>query len=332
MNETEDIPIDSIRMVGEAERTQVRERTDDNVVEQYAEAVKNGDQFPAVSLVADGDQYLIADGWHRILAHRKADRRLIEAMILPSFDELDPLTSAIRYALRENQKHGLQLTRGDQRSRAKAALMLPEMQRWTNRKIAREIGVSHQTVARARNELVSERKIPDVTTGELLDDVVPRMYVSIQTSKDAFGGDLQLKEDVILFLRRLKAIEPREWEYDVATGKVLHSGLFDDKKVAFKIDGNDVIDGLPVHWEEIEEPVRKREYTHEELERFAQARARREFNDAARRLRATENEDLITAVETLRKYRDTPGLWDDIDLLVRTGDWKRRREEAASDF
>jgi hypothetical protein len=114
----ETVFIENIRLSGEGEQTQLRDGTSVDTVERYAEEMGRGDRFPRVELVAAGDgTYYIADGWHRILAHCHLGRGVVDAIILPVVAGTDPLETAKRYALRANQKHGLALTRGDQKKR-----------------------------------------------------------------------------------------------------------------------------------------------------------------------------------------------------------------------
>jgi len=125
----ETVFIENIRMTGEGEQTQLRDTTSADRVEWYAEEMERGEIFPRVELVAVGDgTYYIADGWHRILAHRQLGRRVVDALIQPVVSGADPLETAKRYALRANRKHGLPLTRGDQKKRARTALLMPAFQ------------------------------------------------------------------------------------------------------------------------------------------------------------------------------------------------------------
>ena len=52
--------------------TQSRARLSDEVIAEYAEAMRAGATFPPVTAFgADGEAYL-ADGWHRVLAARES--------------------------------------------------------------------------------------------------------------------------------------------------------------------------------------------------------------------------------------------------------------------
>jgi hypothetical protein len=199
----------------EAATTQVRLAHDSETVEDYAAAMKRRTQFPPVSLVRRGTKFYIADGWHRVLAAKRIGAKHLQAYVLPTLEGLTPLASALRYALRANCDHGLRLTRGDQRNKARRALLeLPGMASLGDREVSREIGVSHQTVSRARAELVRERRIAHAVTGEVLDPIVPDEYAGVQAFRAAFGSEGEAFGAVLAYLRQLNAKDPKDWQYE----------------------------------------------------------------------------------------------------------------------
>mgnify|MGYP003848406485 FL=1 len=56
------VNIKAIRIDG---GTQSREKLDQVVVSEYAELFKEGVEFPPISVVHDGTEYYLADGFHR---------------------------------------------------------------------------------------------------------------------------------------------------------------------------------------------------------------------------------------------------------------------------
>jgi len=329
------VPLSLIRTELEARTTQVRIEHDAETVEDYAADMrKAGERFPAVSLVADKrGKFFIADGWHRVLAAKVARLRRIEATILPPLPGLAPLACAVRYALRANRKHGLRLTRGDLRNKARRAVLeVPGMEEMTDRQIAREIGVSHQTVSRARNELVRERLIPHPITRETMDDLMPDEYAGLQAFKAAFGEGTECYSRVRAYLQQLTAVNARNWEYDPEEERVIHRGLVPDATVAFEIEGNPIEGGLPREWEPFDEPDESPSVplSTEQREMIDRINTRREFMQARRRLEAHGRTDLTNAVRTLAKYRKVPGLWEDIRTLVEAGG--PPQEQSPSEF
>jgi hypothetical protein len=321
----ETVFIENIRMTGEAEQTQLREKTSEEAVELYAEAMRRGDQFPLVDLVPVGDgTFYIADGWHRILAHKQIGRGAVDAVFQPVVSEADPLETAKRYALRANQKHGLSLTRGDQGKRARTALLMPAFRDMSLRELQREIGVSRSTLSRVRNDLVMEGHLPWGETEERLPDFVPRAYMhDHKLAADPFQGDYELKEEAFRVVAQLNAIDPRDWSFihaDDGDGEhiIEHGGLFDAQTVRFPLEGTSIKDGLPEKYEIVpDRPERK--LSQEDRDRMEAAKAKREFFAARDRLLRHPDKKLHQAVRTLARYRETPNLWRDLATFILSG-------------
>ena len=318
------VALASIRTELEALATQVRLATDHATVSEYAEAMKRGAEFPPVRLVRDGKGgYFLADGWHRVLAAREAKLRTIAAAILPPLEGLEPLGTAVRYALAANVDHGLKLSPGDQRNKARRAFgELPGMKHLSDRKIAQEIGVSHQTVSRARNELVREGRLPHADTGEVADELMPDEYVPRSEFRKAFEGDAGRYHAIRDYLRQLKAHSPRDWRWDAEAQRVIHAGLVPGRTVAFCIEANPITNGRPRDCEPYEdedmEPLPP-PMTDERRELLARIDARKRFDEAKRRLEARNRPALTSAIRTLARYRSVPELWGDICELVQYG-------------
>lgn len=335
------IPLAQIRTTLEALSTQVREGTNEETVEEYARGMHSGDVFPPVDLVADGKgRYYIADGWHRVLAARLARCKAIPARLLPPIEGHTPRTAAIRYALRANCAHGLRLTRGDQRNKARRAILeVPGMVSLSDRKLAAEVGVSQPTVSRARNELVRERRIPHGLTGELAHPCMPAEYASTRIAAGAFGVGYPIKDaperfrQALAYMEQLKARDPIAWHVEDG-GEIHHAGLMPDySAVAFVIDGNPIVDGLPTTYRVLDDDeAPRRKPTEEEQLVYARIAARREFDAAKRRLEARGRGDLTTAIRTLTKYRDVPELWKDIQALALAGGPPEEHEPDNPDF
>lgn len=128
--------------------TQSREAINEDVVEQYAEAVKDGAEFPAVRVYHDGNFYYLADGYHRYFAHLKAGRAGINADVING-----TLRDAVLYSLGANALHGLQRTNADKRKSVTMMLEDFEWQSWSDREIARHCHVSFSLVADVRAEM-----------------------------------------------------------------------------------------------------------------------------------------------------------------------------------
>ena len=90
--------------------TQSRATINQAVVDQYADAIKDGSEFPAVRVYHDGNFYYLADGFHRYFAHLKAGKAGIKAEVVNG-----TLRDAILYSFGANALHGLQRTAEDKR-------------------------------------------------------------------------------------------------------------------------------------------------------------------------------------------------------------------------
>ena len=122
-------------------------------VEEYAEAMENGAEFPPIKVWEKLDgTYQVIDGVHRISAYRKLGKEYIEAEIIQGIeDEI----AFMEWAIRENLKHGLPLSREDKREDARRLYIKgrkPES-------IARLFKVSLRTVYNWIGDLKEEEKL-----------------------------------------------------------------------------------------------------------------------------------------------------------------------------
>jgi len=127
--------------------TQSREKIDQQVVSDYAVALKEGAKFPAVVVFHDGLEYYLADGFHRYLAHVQAGRTEIEAEV-----KNGTLRDAILYSLSANDSHGLRRTNADKRKSVMTLLEDEEWKQWSSSDIARACKVSHVFVIKLRKD------------------------------------------------------------------------------------------------------------------------------------------------------------------------------------
>lgn len=128
--------------------TQPREDIDEDIVSEYAEAMKDGDQFPPIVVFSDGAKYWLADGFHRYHASNKVGYLDIEAEVKQGTKR-----DAILYSVSANSKHGLRRTNADKRKAVLTLLNDEEWSQWSDREIARQAEVSKSLVNKMRNEL-----------------------------------------------------------------------------------------------------------------------------------------------------------------------------------
>jgi len=137
--------------------TQAREKTCDETVREYAEAMENGTRFPPITVFFDleNELYILADGFHRLFAHLRVKPN--DPIIIEQF--LGNVKDALRYAICANQSHGLKRTNGDKRKAVMRYLLELDGADESDRQIAEAVGVTHVTVFRVRNFLVSDGRL-----------------------------------------------------------------------------------------------------------------------------------------------------------------------------
>lgn len=150
------INIRAIRIDG---GTQSREKLDQAVVDEYAELMKEGTEFPPISVVHDGNEYYLSDGFHRLLAAQRAGKASINCDVITG-----TLRDAILYSLSANSSHGLRRTVEDRRKAVMTMLEDFEWCEWSDREIARQCHVSHPFVAKLRAAMKPEKKGGNITT------------------------------------------------------------------------------------------------------------------------------------------------------------------------
>lgn len=141
------ISIDQIHCKG----MQARAATNDDVVAEYAKAMMDGAQFPAIAVFWDGERYWLADGMHRLLAVRANGAEEINAEVHEGSKD-----DALWYAAAANRDHGLRRSNADKNQAVIIALQThPEM---SDRLIADHVGVSNTMVGIVRATLASKSK------------------------------------------------------------------------------------------------------------------------------------------------------------------------------
>jgi hypothetical protein len=123
------LPLDSIRV--DPAIQQRAAGTSQDIVDEYAEAMRNGAEFPPIDVFNNGDGgfdlangFDLADGFHRLKAHRLAhpDANNIECKV-----HLGNRDDALLFACGANAQHGLQRSRSD---KLKAVMTLIHSERY----------------------------------------------------------------------------------------------------------------------------------------------------------------------------------------------------------
>ena len=146
MTTTEKIPDERLRTDG---GTQPRAAIHLETCQEYAEAMQTGEQFPAGEVYFDGEHYWLADGFHRLFAHRKArPGEPIECIVYQG-----TLEDAQWHSYGVNKTHGLRRTNRDKERAVRAALSHAKGPALSDRQISEHVGVHYNTVVKYRQKL-----------------------------------------------------------------------------------------------------------------------------------------------------------------------------------
>lgn len=141
MNDVSMIALADIRIDG---GTQPRTAIDEQVVAEYADAMRSGVTFPPLTVFFDGAEYWLADGFHRYHALKAIDAAA----------DIDcrrgTRRDAVLFSVGANDTHGLRRTNDDKRKAVQTLLADAEWAAWSDRKIAEACAVSHPFVAGLR--------------------------------------------------------------------------------------------------------------------------------------------------------------------------------------
>lgn len=139
------INIASIRVNG---GTQSRAGISRETVAEYAEAMRGGAAFPPLVVFYDGDDYWLADGFHRYHAYAEAGAHDVPADVRQGSQR-----DAVLFSVGANAAHGLRRTNDDKRRAVMTLLNDAEWSAWSDREIARACGVSQPFVSGIRPRL-----------------------------------------------------------------------------------------------------------------------------------------------------------------------------------
>ena len=119
------------------QKLQSRTEISQDTVDDYAHAMSEGDDFPALTVFFDGVNYYLADGYHRFHAYKKAGKVGAQCSVING-----TFREAQLYATGVNAKHGMRRTHADKRKAVMTLLEDFEWGQWSDSEIARRAHVS----------------------------------------------------------------------------------------------------------------------------------------------------------------------------------------------
>jgi ParB-like chromosome segregation protein Spo0J len=148
-------------------------------VQNYAEAIESGAQFPPVTVFQDDGTLWLSDGLHRVEAHKSLGLAEIEADVREGGREAAMLHAAIA-----NVANGKQMSAAEKRE---AGERLLRMTNWSDREIARQLAVHNSTVTKWRQSLSVE-----ISTDTILTKTVTRDGVTYEMNVGNIGQQPRL--------------------------------------------------------------------------------------------------------------------------------------------
>jgi hypothetical protein len=171
--------------------TQPRGVLDTKIISKYAKEMKEGVAFPPVVVFYDGENYYLADGFHRIAGRKEANQDTTNVDI-----KMGTLSEAQWYSYSVNV-HGLPRSTEDKKRAIEAALSHPKAATMNDSELGRYLKVSSNTVKAYREKMGIEKpEKRNVTrngkTHEQTVNSAARSAAQLARSKGSTPSQLQL--------------------------------------------------------------------------------------------------------------------------------------------
>lgn len=137
------LPLKDIR----TDATQCRAGTSFETVADYAEQMRAGDEFPPLTVFFDGENYFLADGFHRHAAASHNQAKSFPCNVLDG-----TASDAIWFGLGANRTNGHRLSPGDKRHAIELALS--RFPTKSQQEIASQVGCDQGYVSKVKQGLV----------------------------------------------------------------------------------------------------------------------------------------------------------------------------------
>ena len=195
--------------------TQSRVEINNDVVSEYAEALKNGASFPQLIVFFDGVDYWLVDGFHRYHAHKLA---CIDSADCAVHD--GSLREAQLFSVGVNDTHGLRRSNADKHKSVEFMLNDSEWTKWSDNTIAKQCAVTQPFVSKIRSSLITvisddENKERTYTTKHGTQAVMNTEKIGLKTNKvESDSTELQNKPNSEPEPTESESTEPEYTELD----------------------------------------------------------------------------------------------------------------------
>jgi len=178
-----EIPLSQVEVI-QGLLPRIYNHTIEEKVEEYKEAMAEGQEFPPITVWDRGGHYWLIDGMHRLLASKRLGKDTIKAEVVELADELEARILAIE----KNASHGIPLDKEEKRELARL-LYADGVEIEKLRKLFR---VSERTVynwvegikRRAKDEELKRQALELRKQGLTQEEVAKRLGVGRQTISD----------------------------------------------------------------------------------------------------------------------------------------------------
>ena len=166
---------------------------DDDVVKRYKALMADGVKFPPVSIVSDGNNNYLYDGFHRYFAHLKLGKKYIEATV-----EKGTRRDAIFFSFSANKENAFPRQPGTAKGIVEKMLKDKEWSTMPQTEIAKWVGVTQQFVSKTLAELKkeTEAKSYPTTSCRIDPDSEPKNEVSRSKTVKVKRGDSEYEAKV----------------------------------------------------------------------------------------------------------------------------------------
>lgn len=163
-----------------------------DIVDEYAQAMLDGDKFPPIIIFNDGDKNYLVDGFKRYYAHKKNGLEIIDADV-----QMGTYDDAFDYAfINANRKNGDHYTPEDKRFQLRIAMDKPRYANKSDRELSRILKVSNTFVSKFRKAAGKQPDRMEITRkGKEISVSNPKKEIKHEPKHEPASPDYEFTEE-----------------------------------------------------------------------------------------------------------------------------------------